>query len=96
MRGTLENSKIEEIFQQIGEMIHSLDKDIADMKASIAALTGVLAAQLSPDDPAAGLAQIQKFEQVARQADPSAEKRQSLGDVIEAVKLIRKHGSHET
>lgn len=39
---------------------------------------------------------IASLEAEARKADPTAEQRQKLADVIDAVKLIRKHGSFET
>ena len=40
-------------------------------------------------------AQIQIAEKVAKDNDPGAPKLRELSDVIEALKLIRKHGSHE-
>lgn len=92
----MDADKVESLIQQLAEMMHSLDKDIAELKVSIAALTAVVATLINPDDPEAGAAHIHKLEELARQHDPSAEQRQRIGDVIEAVKLIRKHGSHET
>jgi hypothetical protein len=63
---------------------------------SIAALKAIAATQLKPDDPKAGIRHIESLEAEARKADPTAEKREKLAGVIDAVKLIRKHGFHET
>lgn len=92
----MDNDKLEELLQKLSEIILSLDKDLAESKVSIAALTAVVASQLNPDDPSVGVAHIHKLEDVARQADPNAEQRQRLSDVSDAIKLIRKHGSFET
>jgi hypothetical protein len=92
----MDASKVEELLHQLAELVCKIDKDIAEQMVSIAALKAICASQLKPDDPAAGMQDIESLEAVARKADPVAERRQNLADVIDAVKLIRKHGSHET
>lgn len=92
----MNDSKLFQMLERLADIVYSMDKDIAELKVSSAALTAAVATQLSPDDPEAGAKHIHELEQVARMADPTAEKRQQLGDVIHAIKLIRKHGTHET
>jgi len=92
----MENAKSEELIQKLADLIHYLRDDIAELKISIVALTASVGAQINPKDPAAGVAQIHELENVARQADPNAEQRREIDDLIEAVKLIRKHGVHPT
>ncbi len=66
------------------------------MKASIAALKAVAASQLNPGDPSIGAEHIGKLERVAREADSTAEQRKQIADVIDTIKLIQKHGSHDS
>lgn len=92
----MDDSRLEDLFQKVAELYHSLDRDVADLKASVATVKAILAVQLSPDDPKLGLEHIETAEKVAQELDPDAIKRRELSDVIEAVKVIRKHGSHES
>ena len=92
----MEAERLEKLLMQLAEIVYSMDQDIADMRVSIAALKATAAGQLNPDDPATGLTYIHQLETAGREADPTVEKRKALGDVIDAIKLIQKHGSHET
>ena len=92
----MDAKQVEDLLQKLAEITFSIDKDIAEIRVSIAALKGVAAVQLRPDDPKAGIQQIENLETQARSADPTAEQRQKLADVIDAVKLMKKHGLHET
>jgi hypothetical protein len=90
------DTSLEKLLQLLAEIVFSIDRDVADMRASIAALKAVLATQLSQADPSIGAAHIDRLEKVAREADPTAEQRKQLADVIEAIKMIQKHGSHDS
>jgi hypothetical protein len=90
----MDAEKVEGLLQQLAEVLFSIKKDIAEMKVSIAALKAIAATQLRPDDPIAGMQDIESME--AEAGKESAEKLEQIADVIDVVKLIRKHGSHET
>jgi uncharacterized coiled-coil DUF342 family protein len=97
IRGAMDAAKkVDELLQQLAEVLLTTDKDIAEMKVSIAALKAISASQLRPDDPKAGMQYIESLEVEARKHDPTAEQHRKLADVIDAAKLIRKHGYHET
>ena len=85
----------EDLRQKLAEITFSFEKDIAELKVSIAALTAVVASQLTPDDPSVGEEHIHLLEAEGRKADPSAEQRREIGDVIDALKLMRKDGSFQ-
>ena len=90
----MNDSQRGDLLQKLAELYHGLDQDVADLKASVATLKAIAATQLSPADAKAGLEQIQTAQKAAQELDPDAIKRREFSDVIDAVKLIRKHGSH--
>jgi hypothetical protein len=92
----MDPAKAEQLIQQLAELVFSIDKDIAELEVSTAALKALSASQLRPDDPAAGRREIETLEEAARKADASAQRRREPADLIDAVKLIRKRGSHKT
>lgn len=86
-------------FKKIGEALHGiteglvgLERALATLGHGLAAVKGTLARQISPDDPAKGLAQIQQLENEIATRDPQAKVRQQAADTIEAVRLMDKHG----
>lgn len=89
-------ASLEELVQHLAEIVFSIDREIADMRAPIAALTTIVAGQLYPGNYTEGVRHIRQLENAARAADPTTEKLKELSDVIHAIKLIRKHGSHES
>jgi hypothetical protein len=96
IRGAMDAAQVEDLLQKLAEIVFSIDKDLAEMKVSIAVLKAISATQLRSDDPKAGIEHIETLEADPRKADPAAAQRQKLADVIDAVKLTKKHGSYET
>jgi len=88
----MEEQRLYDMLQQLAEILLSLEKELAETRISLSALTAALASQIKPDDPEAGVQHIRELEAVARQRDPSAEKLQRASDILEAIKLQRKHG----
>jgi len=74
------------------EQMLTLEKGLADLRASVTILKGVSAFQLNPDDPKEGARKIRDLEDHVLKFDPNASARQQAADVIEAVKLWKKHG----
>jgi hypothetical protein len=58
----------------------------------VTVLKGILAIQLSPDDPLESAKKLRDLEDIVSKLDPSAPARQQAADVIEAVKLWQKMG----
>lgn len=86
-------------FKEIGEALHgitealvALERDLAKLGHALAAVKETLARQISPDDPAKGLAQIQQLENKVAGRDPKAKVRRQAADTIQAVRLMDKHG----
>ena len=92
IRFAMDSKMTEDFLEKLADITISLDQDIADLRISIATLTAVVANQINPDDPAAGVQHIHSLEAATREADPNAEQRQRVSDVVQALKLIRKHG----
>lgn len=90
----MDTGEFEDMLQQLVGITVCLEKDVAELRVSIAALTVIVADQLNPDDPSEGAKHIQKLEDAAREADPTAEKRQKISDALDAIKLMRKHGGY--
>jgi hypothetical protein len=74
------------------EQFLALEKRLSELRSSVTVLKGILAMQLSPDDPLEGAKQLRELEDTVSKLDPTAPARQQAADVIEAVKLWQKHG----
>ena len=93
----MDGTKIQTTLETLTEQILSLHNTVAELRASVNVLKGILAIQLNPDDPADGAKQIQSLEAQFLNFDPNLPARQRAAEIIEAVKLARKHGgSHES
>ena len=82
----------DDAISQLIEQMLTLNKSLAELRASVAVLKGVLAFQLNPDDPRDGARQIQDLQDRVLTSDPNASARQQAADVVEAIKLAKKHG----
>jgi hypothetical protein len=78
--------------QETIELMFQLQGGLASLGHGLAALKLVLANQISPGDPVEGLKQIQLIESEMAKRDPQAKARDLTADVIEATKLMQKHG----
>jgi len=85
-------TKIGETLNHITETLVALERDLARLGHGLAAVKGALARQISPDDSAKGLAQIQQLENEIAGRDPRAKERRQAADTIQAVRLMDKHG----
>ena len=88
----MEPEKIQSTLENLTEQILSLHNSMADLRASVNVLKGILAIQLNPDNPADGAKQIQSLEEKFLNFDPNLPARQRAAEIIDAVKLARKHG----
>jgi hypothetical protein len=93
----MDDAKRENAIATLTGQLLTLDKGLADLRASVTVLKGILAIQLNPDDPIDGAKQIRSLEDEVLKFDPNASARRQAADVIEAVKLWKKHGGpHES
>ncbi len=88
----ISEKEISEALLHIAEQFNIIDQRLAKLTVSVIALKGTVAKQMSPDDPEALLARIESLEKLLTERDPTAAARQEFSDVIEAVKLLEKHG----
>ncbi len=88
----MDAEKVESLLQKLAEIVFSIDKEVAELRVSVAVLKATSASLLRPDDPKDGLQHIESLEAHARKADPTASQRQRLSDVIDAIKTMKKHG----
>ena len=83
---------IADALQTIGEQMINVEKAFAELSHEVRAVKGILASLISPDDAVSGLALIQRLQDEIAKRDPRAEDRKQSADILEAVKLIQKHG----
>jgi hypothetical protein len=88
----MDDTKIQNFIATISEQFIVLEEQIAELRASVTVLKGILAIQLSPDDPLEGAKQLRHLEDAVLKRDPNASARQQAADVIEAVRLWQKTG----
>jgi hypothetical protein len=96
VRDTMDSAKLEDLLQQLAEIVFNIDRDITEIKVSIAALKTFTAVQVEPEDPKAGMLRIESLEAEERKVDPGAEEREKITGVVDALKLVRQHGFYET
>ena len=65
---------------------------VAQLEAAVNVLKILAISQLSPDDPLAGLKQLQELEKILIAADPQDQARRKALDVAQAVQEWRKRG----
>jgi hypothetical protein len=88
----MDQTTIQTTLDTLTEQFLILDKNLAQLKASVDVLKGILAIQLNPDDPLDGARQLRDLENQVLKFDSNAPARQQAAEVIEAVKLWKKHG----
>ena len=88
----MDDEKVQHFITTLGEQFVICGQQIAALRASVSVLKIYVISQMSPDDPAEGLKQLQVLEQKLLENDPETLARQQAAEVIEAVKLWRKHG----
>ena len=81
-----------EALQAVAEHLHATDILLAKIGAGLTAVKAVLALQMDPVHPKEALAKIETIESDLAKLDPNASTRQKLGEVIEMIKLVDKHG----
>jgi len=65
----MDSAKLEDLLQQLAEIVFNIDRDITEIKVSIAALKTFTAVQAEPNDPKAGMLRIESLEAEERKVD---------------------------
>jgi hypothetical protein len=92
----MEDAAVAKCIELLTQQVISLDKELTNLRASVTAVKGAIALQLSPNDPLEGAKMLRKAEELILSRDPHAQALEDSHEVIEAIKLWKKHGSHES
>lgn len=93
----MDDDKTKKMLITFSEQFVTLAGQVAELRSAVNVLKVLVAAQLMPDDPLEGLKQIRNQEKILLARDSNEQERKSTAELIEAVKLMRKHGggTHE-
>jgi len=84
--------KLQNGLVNFGEQLLRLANQVTQLEAAVNVLKILAISQLSPDDPLAGLKQLQELERILIAADPQDQARRKALDVAEAIQEWRKRG----
>jgi hypothetical protein len=93
MTGMAEDEQVLETLRAMADQLHVIEDALAKLAISLTALQGTVAMQMNPEHPDAALKQILALESELEKSDPTAEYRKKTGDLLEAVRLLQKHGA---
>ncbi len=92
-----EIAKLATVQQSFLEQLLKLAGLVTELQASVNVLKLHAISQMFPGDPLEGLKQFRVLEQKLLDSDPNEKGRKEAAQVIEAVKLWKKHGGpHES
>jgi hypothetical protein len=69
-----------------------LANQLTELRASVTVLKSLAILELSPEDPISGAEQLRNLEKTFLRNDPEHQKHEEVSEIMEAVKLWRKHG----
>jgi len=87
-------AKLQNGLVNFGEQLLRLANQVAQLEAAVNVLKILAISQLSPDDPLAGLKQLQGLEKILIAADPQDQARRKALDVAMAIQEGGNAGSH--
>ena len=88
----MDDAQINKFIATVSEQILILAGQVTKLQASVNVLKGLAILEMSPEDPLDGAKQLQALEKTLLRTDPNAQAHQEASEIIEAVKLWRKHG----
>jgi hypothetical protein len=92
----MDDEKITKYIDLLTKLTIGLDRELASLKASVVVLKAAVASQLNPGDPLEGAKMLRKSEELILSRDPHVQELEEAHQAIEAMKLWKKHGSHES
>jgi hypothetical protein len=92
----MDDEKLNKFIASTNEQIVIFGGHIASLRASVTVLKFALAGEMNHDHPEKALALFARLEKQFLDSDPNEQQRKEIAEMIEAVKLSRKHGgTHE-
>jgi RecB family exonuclease len=92
----MDDEKFKNFVATFSEQFVTLAGQLAELRSAVTVMKIYAATQLSPDDPAEALKQFLNLEKILLERDSNEQERKATAELIEAVKLMRKHGGkHE-
>jgi hypothetical protein len=89
----VDDEKINRFFATTAEQILALQRQITNLTASVVVLKTATVAQMNPDDPLEGAKILRNAEELILSRDPDVKQLEEAEQLMEAVKLWKKHGS---